>query len=360
MPEKSRHKADTAIFYINDMADLNLALSEVRQLELMEDASNVDRSLVTTIISELGSNIIKYANRGFLRIYRIAHKGNVDIDIWAEDEGPGIGNVELAMQDHYTTGNSLGLGLPGVKRMADSFWIRSSPEKGTLVYAKKRVQYAGDAPSKPQDKGNPRPRLEAIVDRQNSIWDICALVRPMHGETLCGDLVKIVECGSGLILFIADVTGHGERAHQVASMLSELLDRQSDPDIVRLFGQIHERLKGTVGAAAGALYINLDDGRFNYVAVGNTNAKRCIGDPWRGISKNGILGQRLPTLYEQNGRISRGDVVALWTDGVSELHTREYVSKNFHKPSKEIAHGLVNELGKPYDDAGCIILRCLK
>ena len=84
--------------------------------------SSTDLTLLATAISEVARNITTYAGEGevALRVVqrRAAREG---IEVVASDEGPGIADVELAMQDGYTTGNGLGLGLPGTRRLVDEF-----------------------------------------------------------------------------------------------------------------------------------------------------------------------------------------------------------------------------------------------
>ncbi|HAT38709.1 hypothetical protein [Polynucleobacter necessarius] len=60
--------------------------------------------------------------------------------MWAEDKGPGIANISMAMKDYFTTGNTLGLGLPGVRRMADEFAMESESEENMIVYVRKRIR----------------------------------------------------------------------------------------------------------------------------------------------------------------------------------------------------------------------------
>jgi serine/threonine-protein kinase RsbT len=94
-------------------------------------------ALLVTTVSELGTNIIKYAGQGEIAIQPIEQDNKKGILIRATDQGPGIEDVLAAMQDHHSTGGTLGLGLPGVKRMMDEFEIRSEPKHGTVVTVKK-------------------------------------------------------------------------------------------------------------------------------------------------------------------------------------------------------------------------------
>jgi serine/threonine-protein kinase RsbT len=93
--------------------------------------------MIATAVSELARNILKYAGSGQLRLQRIAEQGRRGIEIEVSDHGPGIENVDAAMSDHFSSGGTLGLGLPGVKRMMDEFSLDSSPGEGTRVKARK-------------------------------------------------------------------------------------------------------------------------------------------------------------------------------------------------------------------------------
>jgi anti-sigma regulatory factor (Ser/Thr protein kinase) len=110
-------------FFITNEMDVKMAVMRAGKMDIMSDASEVDCSMVATIVSELGSNIAKYAGRGYVSVGRIERSDGVHIEVTAEDSGPGIGDISQAMQDHFSTGGTLGLGLPGVRRMADEFSI---------------------------------------------------------------------------------------------------------------------------------------------------------------------------------------------------------------------------------------------
>lgn len=94
---------------------------------------------ITTAALELARNIIAYAGRGqiLLKIHSLGKQKIFELE--ALDQGPGIKDIELAMQDGYSTKGTLGLGLPGVRRLMDDFSIESSPGQGTRVVAKKWI-----------------------------------------------------------------------------------------------------------------------------------------------------------------------------------------------------------------------------
>ncbi len=100
----------------------------------LDDAA---RQRFATAVSELARNIVKYAGAGEIRIAGL-RRGNLSgIEATARDAGPGIADLELAMTDRYSSGGTLGIGLPGVRRMMDEFEIESSPDRGTSVTIRK-------------------------------------------------------------------------------------------------------------------------------------------------------------------------------------------------------------------------------
>jgi len=114
--------------------DVVVARQRGRTLARAMGFSASDATLVAAAISELARNIVKYAGRGELLI------GKDDdgmLFVVARDQGPGIADLESAMQPGYSTSGGLGMGLPGVKRIADSFEIVSN-SRGTTVTMRKR------------------------------------------------------------------------------------------------------------------------------------------------------------------------------------------------------------------------------
>jgi len=95
--------------------------------------SLVDQTRVATVVSELARNIVVYAGGGVIRIEEIEKNGCKGLGVCAIDEGPGIENIELALQDGWTSGEGLGIGLSGARRLMDKFKIQSEVGKGTKV-----------------------------------------------------------------------------------------------------------------------------------------------------------------------------------------------------------------------------------
>ncbi|NJB69429.1 serine/threonine-protein kinase RsbT [Desulfobaculum xiamenense] len=120
-----------------DLSDTGAALSTARLMAKEAGFEETDQYLIATAVSELATNIIRYAGRGAVNIRIIQDDERTGLEVIAQDSGPGIEDIEQAMQDNYSTGNSLGLGLPGVKRIMDEFTIESRVGQGTTCTARK-------------------------------------------------------------------------------------------------------------------------------------------------------------------------------------------------------------------------------
>jgi serine/threonine-protein kinase RsbT len=114
-------------------ADVVTARQEARTMGAALGFSSTDLTLLATAISEIARNITTYAGEGEVALRVRRETGRAGIEVVATDEGPGIVNVELAMQDGYTTGNGLGLGLPGTRRLVDDFELDTTPGAGTRI-----------------------------------------------------------------------------------------------------------------------------------------------------------------------------------------------------------------------------------
>ena len=103
--------------------------------EMAEDAgmSSGAASALATAVSELTTNVVKYAGRGRLTLRSVKRMGQPGLEAVVRDAGPGIDDLETAMEEHVSTGGTLGLGLPGTKRLVDEFEVDTGPGRGTRV-----------------------------------------------------------------------------------------------------------------------------------------------------------------------------------------------------------------------------------
>ena len=118
---------------ISTSEDVVAVRQAVRQRAVELGFNLVDQTKIVTAASELARNTLQYGGGGTLRIEEVLQGQRRGIRLVFEDNGPGIANIELAMKDGYTTGNGLGLGLSGAKRLSNEFSIESRQGEGTRV-----------------------------------------------------------------------------------------------------------------------------------------------------------------------------------------------------------------------------------
>ncbi len=118
---------------IRTSADVVAVRQRVRRIAQELRFSLVDQTKMVTAASELARNTLEHGRGGACRLRVLDERPRTGIELTFEDTGPGIPNVELALQDGYTTGSGLGLGLGGAKRLVNEFALDSAPGKGTRV-----------------------------------------------------------------------------------------------------------------------------------------------------------------------------------------------------------------------------------
>lgn len=124
-------------FVVEKDSDVVTVRQLARNMAMQLEFSRPDQALVSTAVSELARNIVRYAGAGEIELTPVASERRVGLRIVSRDNGPGIPDIEAAMSDGYSTGNSLGLGLPGTRRIVDEFNITSNEGEGVVVTAVK-------------------------------------------------------------------------------------------------------------------------------------------------------------------------------------------------------------------------------
>jgi serine/threonine-protein kinase RsbT len=118
---------------VNNSDDIVIARQAGHELARQLGFSLTDVTMIATAISEIARNITSYAGRGEVRVGVQYRDGRQALVVRAEDDGPGIIDIERALEDGYSTGRGLGLGLPGARRLMDRLVVESAPGKGTII-----------------------------------------------------------------------------------------------------------------------------------------------------------------------------------------------------------------------------------
>ena len=118
-------------------SDIVVARRTVREVATQVGFSVTDVTRIVTAASELARNVFKYAGEGVMRWRCVESDGRPGLELQFVDHGPGIPDIDLALQGGYSTGDGLGMGLPGAKRLMDELEIQSTVGQGTTITLKK-------------------------------------------------------------------------------------------------------------------------------------------------------------------------------------------------------------------------------
>jgi anti-sigma regulatory factor (Ser/Thr protein kinase) len=326
-------------------------------------------SAISTAVSEIARNIVKYADFGQVTI-RAVHDPQPGIEITARDRGPGITDVESALQDHFSTSGTLGLGLPGVRRLMDELTVESTPGSGTTVRMRMllrdgtqrppRGQRTATAPAGSINRQRAGPgrkaSLQPHADRGAAQVLAGSFVRAHQAETVSGDLVVLRWIGPRALIVVLDALGHGRAAGRIAASAAEAVAKITQADVLGTIDTIDEALRGSDGAAAAVTIANPGDRSIDITSVGNVRV-RVLGPaglriPWT----EGTLGQRFRRPVVQH-RLLGQDTLVMYSDGVSDHFADNEYPAAMVDPPDLAAQTIVQQFGKDYDDSACAVVR---
>ena len=340
-------------FKIDSMVSLHAAIAMARGLPFMADLSQEDRVLISTVVSELGTNIIKFAGTGSVSLARVRDEGHDAIQVIAKDSGPGIRDVESAMSEGYSTSGTLGLGLSAVRRIMSSLQIHTGVGKGTTVVAAK---WLDPTPGKPQRSAT---RIAAEASEKPLLLEHASVNRPYPGQRLSGDFTLVREAETSLLVGVVDVSGHGPGAHGLATELGAVLTAATVFDLEALLHSLHEHCQGTRGAAAGLAVLNRASRQLTFAGVGNVHIRVIGRKHWHGVSRDGILGERMRNVLPQSVLLDPGNLVVVASDGCSESAKTRVLIPGTPLSAVQIAEKLIADTAKSTDDASCVVVKCL-
>jgi serine/threonine protein phosphatase PrpC len=186
-----------------------------------------------------------------------------------------------------------------------------------------------------------------------------AVCRAKQGQTISGDVYTVLEqTESHVLATVIDGLGGGAEAERAARLAAQVIEQNPDYPLQELIRRSHTALHSTRGAVIGLLRLDLPSNSASYVGVGNIGLQVYSRQPIKPISKNCILGFRLPTLLELRYVYDPGDIFVLYSDGVS-AHFAQDAKIGLKQPPQLIAEQVLREYGKLTDDATVVVLKTL-
>jgi len=188
-------------------------------------------------------------------------------------------------------------------------------------------------------------------------WAWGAVCRAKQNQLVSGDIYVVQEHGEGLVLAaIVDGLGGGGEAARAARAAVQVINEHTDWPLQDLMHRSHAALHSTRGAVIGLLRLDQQSHKASYVGVGNIGMQVYSRQMIKPISKNGILGFRLPTLLELHYIYDPGDIFVLYSDGVSSRFALDG-QIDIRQPPQRIADQILAAYGKHIDDATVVVIK---
>lgn len=322
-----------------------------------------ERGVIGTVVSELATNIIKYAGQGVIRIEPLLLDGKHGVRVRAIDHGPGIADLDIALRDGFSTGGTLGLGLPAVRRMMDSLHIHCPEGGGTQVDA---IRWCRRPLAAAVSTGGTRAEFTGSKDVALLKLRIETRQRAYRFQAVCGDCNWAHQTDSYALLVQLDGTGHGPTAHHATAQVIRSIEAHIarwpvQPDAGLLPGLLdacHAGATATVGAAITLALIDRTSATLHQMSVGNTCIMAFSPSGWEGVPRAGVIGQRYRPPVISSHRLSAGDTVVLFSDGLSSSQIRQ-LRRRSDRPTNPVAIAdWLMSTAKPEDDASCLVVTC--
>jgi anti-sigma regulatory factor (Ser/Thr protein kinase) len=288
-------------------------------------------------VTEAASNLHKHARQGsmLLRITRVG--GTPGIEMVTIDAGPGLHDAHAAMQDGHSTSGTLGIGLGAIRRLADFCDLYSVAGHGTVLVARFWPE--------------PRPGFEPYA----------GLVRPISGETECGDVFAAVSMEGTLTGVLCDGLGHGPLAAIAANaavhaVLDGLAAGAPADEPAASVARAHVRMSHTRGGALAVVQVT---GRVvKFCGLGNIAAV-ILADGTRKsmLSVPGIAGHQARAIRQFEYDAPPGAAIILHSDGLSSRWSPAALPGLPARDPLVIAAALLAEAGTRRDDAGVLVLK---
>jgi phosphoserine phosphatase RsbX len=186
--------------------------------------------------------------------------------------------------------------------------------------------------------------------------EIGIAARAKYGQKVSGDSYVIKNGGPTALISVIDGLGGGEAAAEAASKAYTAIDVHSEKPLGQIMQAAHQACMGTRGAVVGLLRLELDAHRASYVGVGNIGIYVVSRHTIKPLSKNGIVGYRLPSLLEQHADYDAGDTFILFSDGISLRFADDAIMQQGLEP-QALAESILESFGKTIDDATVVVVK---
>ena len=326
---------ETIAFPVSELSQIGEARRTASALSERLGFDQTARGRVGIVITELGSNLVKFAKNGMLLMQTLERHGVMGLEILSIDQSPGIANVTECLQDGYSTVGTPGNGLGSVQRQSELFEIHSTVGAGTAILCRLWAQ--------PLPKHQDPIRLGAVC-------------LPKVGEAISGDTWAFQRSLNRSDFFISDGLGHGEMAAQASRIAVRIFQESSQRNPDELIQQMHAAMRHTRGAAIAVASLDLNTQTVTFAGVGNIAA--IIITPERSrhlISHNGIVGFEMRKVQTYSYPWTEDAILVMHSDGLESRWQLNRYSGLLSRHPSLIAAVLYRDFKRDRDDVTVLI-----
>jgi len=332
------HKA----FPMSDASCVGEARRHAAQAVANMGWNEVDAGRLALVVTELGTNLHRHAMNGRLLIASHRETGGAgEVEVISIDDGPGIEDLSLAMQDGHSSGSTPGTGLGAVRRLASEFDIHSSMPGGTVSVA----------------------RVRPAVSSAEATWHVAArqigaICLPAPHEAVCGDGWAAAIHGERTTVLLADGLGHGPEAAKASQAATAAFACCCEGDLRETVQKAHRELQTTRGAAVCALRIDTADASVTYTGAGNIVGRVLSGVFDKSlVTQHGTAGMQIRKPETASLALPAHALVILHSDGIETRWNVDRIRPLLQKDPALVAAVLLRDHTRHRDDATVVVIR---
>lgn len=297
--------------------------------------SEEDTARVSLIAVEAATNILRHGNTGAMLLNTAPDGRPKAVLIAAVDHGPGIGNLDRALEDGASSTGGMGGGLGAIKRMSDALDIYSHAGQGTVLTA---MVGGGD-----------------ISDYENC----CGVLIPKPGYSACGDGWVARQAGTECWAMLCDGLGHGDKASAAADAAVEAFQRAPLDGPDGMLDVVDRALARERGAAALIVRVAPEEGFAEASGVGNVAGAivQPGGQAQRLVSQGGVAGGGVRAPKPVRYSWDDNSTLILATDGLRTIHDFGTWPGLMQRAPLTIAATILRDLNRRSDDSGVLVMR---
>jgi anti-sigma regulatory factor (Ser/Thr protein kinase) len=343
MTEPAAAPAFSTLIGVDDQSAIGAARRAALALAATHRLGPEARGRLAIVVTEAATNILRHAGSGGgLIVLRPLGSGKARaIEMLALDKGPGLGSVERAMSDGFSTIGTAGVGLGAIQRLANVFELYSQRDAGTAVLAR-----VGDA----------RAGADEIASIEDGLGALCV---PLLGETECGDAWRLSVAPRRITLMVADGLGHGHGAAEAAASAVALFPEVEDVPTATALARFDTAARGTRGMALSFVMIDEEARCLDFSGVGNVDGRILHDDESKAshlLPQNGIVGHTMPNTRAVSLPWPVGARLVLHSDGISSRWRVDAYPGLMKAHPALMAGVLFRDFARKRDDATIVVL----